>query len=392
MELHRLKDKFNTLFGESRADIRIFSAPGRVNLIGEHIDYNGGKVLPAAIERRTVVLCRIRKDNKLCLAADDLPNVRVEAETDHLEAFRGKNWGAYQLGVADELIKAGYKVPGCDMLFWGDVPFASGLSSSASIEVATALALAVLGERESPDMTELAKIAQRAENNFVGVNCGIMDQFVSARGKNDACILLDCSTLDFEYIPLVLGKYAIVIGNTKKPRSLADSKYNERRAECEQALCDIKKVMPEIKNLCSLTPDDFEGIKGAIRDDIQRKRARHCVWENERVRLSCLCLSEGRLEDFGALLNESHRSLKELYEVTGSELDAMAAAAQVFDGCAGSRMTGAGFGGCTVSLVSREKVDEFISCVGAKYRDATGLQPEFYVTSAARGAGEITEK
>lgn len=391
MDYKALKAKFVKLFGEG--DVRVFAAPGRVNLIGEHIDYNGGKVFPAAVDMMNVCLVRPRADRKVFVAADDL-DVIMEGDLDHLEEKKGKDWGCYQLGVCDELQKAGYPLVGCDMLFWGNVPFGSGLSSSAAFEVATAVAMATLGleaagKEVKIDLVEMAIIGQRAENNFVGVNCGIMDQFASAMGKKDMAILLDCNTLEYELVPMDMTGYSIVIGNTKKKRGLADSKYNERRAECDVAMECLKKVFPNLDAMCSLTPEQFEAHKDIFPSEIIRNRAEHSVYENARVLKAVEFLKNGDLIGFGQLLNASHKSLKELYEVTGKELDAMSETAQVTEGCIGSRMTGAGFGGCTVSIVKNEFVESFIETVGKKYTELTGLIPEFYVSGAGEGAREL---
>ena len=389
MNYKALEEKFLRLFGGDAADIRVFCAPGRVNLIGEHIDYNGGRVLPAAIERENCILCRPNAEGKFRLAADDL-DLFVVADPAELEKYRGKEWESYPLGIAWALREAGYNICGLDMLYWGNVPFGAGLSSSASIEVATALCMAVMGGCKEPDLVKLSLISQRCENAFVGVNCGIMDQFACAMGKKNACIRLDCATLAYDYAPLELGDYRIVIGNTNKKRSLADSKYNERRGECETALADIQKADPSVKALCELSVERFAELSANITDETCRRRALHCVEENDRVNRSVVALGKGDLAEFGRLLNASHASLKDLYEVTGAELDALAETAQTAEGCIGSRMTGAGFGGCTVSLVREDCVDAFIASVGAKYTEKTGLVADFYVTGAANGAREIT--
>ena len=387
-----LENKFEEIFGKG-GNLRFFFAPARVNLIGEHIDYNGGHVFPAALTLMNIVAVRKRDDNIIRLAADDLEGLMVTASLDELSKHKGKEWGSYQLGVADELIKAGFNLTGCDMLFWGNVPFGSGLSSSASIEVVTAVALATLGLEDEGkpvnlDMTEISVIAQRAENNFVGVNCGVMDQFASANGKKNHAILLDCSTLDYKLIPLKMEGYSIVISNTKKPRSLADSKYNERRAQCEEGLKILKTALPDLKYLCELTPEELEKYSHLLKDKTIYNRVAHCVYEEARVRKSIEVLSKGDIIAFGKLLNESHNSLRDLYEVTGKELDSLVNAALSVDGTIGSRMTGAGFGGCTVSIVKTDKVDEFKEKVYDRYTKETGLIPEFYVSSIGDGAGE----
>ena len=391
MNFKELKKKFVSLYGEG--DVRVFAAPGRVNLIGEHTDYNGGKVFPAALEMANVVLCRARTDRKVCIAADDL-SFKAESDLDHLEEKMGKEWGAYQFGVCNELQKAGYPLVGCDMLFWGNIPFGAGLSSSASIEMATAIAMVTLGmeaagKKADPDPIELARIAQKAENNFVGVNCGIMDQFAAAMGRKDMAILLDCNSLKYDLVPMELPGYSIVICNTKKKRGLANSKYNERRAECDLALACLREVFPDLDVLCSLTPGQYEMHKDVFPNETIKNRAAHVIYENARVLEAVSCMQQGDWFGFGRLLNASHTSLKELYEVSGKELDAMVETAQETDGCIGARMTGAGFGGCAFALVKDEYIENFITTVGITYTRLTGLIPEFYVTHAGEGAREL---
>ena len=322
---------------------------------------------------------------KFRLAADDL-DLFVVADPAELEKYRGKEWESYPLGIAWALREAGYNICGLDMLYWGNVPFGAGLSSSASIEVATALCMAVMGGCKEPDLVKLSLISQRCENAFVGVNCGIMDQFACAMGKKNACIRLDCATLAYDYAPLELGDYRIVIGNTNKKRSLADSKYNERRGECEAALADIQKADASVKALCELTPARFAELSANIADETCRRRALHCVEENDRVNRSVAALEKDDLAEFGRLLNASHASLKDLYEVTGAELDALAETAQTAEGCIGSRMTGAGFGGCTVSLVKTEKVAEITKIIETEYKKATGNEATIFSTRPAQGA------
>jgi galactokinase len=395
MDMEGLREKFFEIYGNRECAPRFFTAPGRVNLIGEHTDYNGGFVLPAALTMSSTVAVRKRKDRTINLVATDLGEM-VSASLDNLEPYKKIRWGNYQLGVADELQKAGYKLTGCDMLFHDTVPFGSGLSSSAAIEVATAIALATLGnevhgiDREL-DMIEIAKISQRAENNYVGVNCGIMDQFASAMGKKEHAIFLDCRDLSYSLVPLKLDGHKIVISNTKKKRSLADSKYNERRQECEEGLKYLKKRYPNVQWLGDITAEEYESVRHIIKDEAIRKRVDHVIYENARVLKSVKALSEGRLDEFGKLMIESHQSLKELYEVTGFELDTMVFTALEVDGVIGSRMTGAGFGGCTVSIVKEEAVDKFIDIVGKGYENKTDITPEFYVTTAGDGAREIKQ-
>ena len=377
---------FEKLYG--KGEVRIFFAPGRVNLIGEHIDYNGGYVFPAALELGNYVLVRAREDNTVNLAADDLPGTLASCRLDELETKRGKEWGAYQFGVLDELLKLGIELCGMDMLFSSTLPFGAGLSSSASIEVVTAYAALKLAGAEL-SMTEVALLTQRAENNFVGVNCGIMDQFACANGKAGHGMLLDCATVSCQQIPLNLDGYTIVVGNTNKKRGLADSKYNERRSECERGLEMIRTRCTGLKNLCELTEDDLAEYEELLTDETVKARVTHVVSENARVIESVLLLKNGDIPGFGKLLNASHLSLRDLYEVTGRELDAMTEIARAYPGCVGSRMTGAGFGGCTVSIVENSAVEGFIAHVSAEYEKATGLRGDLYASNASNGPVEL---
>ena len=382
---------FKALYGEG--PVRVFQAPARVNLIGEHIDYNGGLVFPAALTLMTVVVARPRQDGIIAVAADTLPGIKVECPLGLLGYMKGRSYGAYQLGVADELLKAGYQLVGADLLYTTDIPFGSGLSSSASIEVATAVTLATLGmeahgQPVKLDMKELAVIGQRAENKFVGVNCGIMDQFASANGKQDHAVLLDCATLDFQHVPLVLGDYRIVITNTNKPHNLIESKYNQRRSECEQGLAMLQGVLPDLKFLCELTPDELVKHQGVITDPVVLQRVTHVVGEQDRVLKAVNALKANDLVLMGQLMTASHTSLRDDYEVTGIELDTLNAAALKVEGVLGSRMTGAGFGGCIVSLVHKDALDTFKTQVEAEYYQAIGYHATCYVSAVGAGAGE----
>lgn len=390
MEIRELKRKFIEIYGGDEKDLRVFSAAGRVNLIGEHIDYCGGKVFPAALNLRTVIVARKNGENVIRLAATTVPQ-REELNIATLDAYKNLKWGDYQAGVAYVMQNEGFRIVGCDTLYDTTVPFASGLSSSASIEVATAMMFSTFSEEEGAgkvDLVRLAVISQKSENTYNGVNCGIMDQFASSMGRKDNAILLDCKTLDYEYVPLELGKYSMVISNCNKPRSLQVSKYNERRAEVEEALAELKKVMPGITCLADISPEEFAEnshvLSGKIYD-----RAKHVVEECARVKKSVEALKKGDIETFGQLLNQSHYSLRDLYEVTGKELDSLTKHSRAFEYCIGSRMTGAGFGGCTVSLVRSDKVDEFIADVSAKYKEEIGYEAQFYKTSVENGAQEL---
>lgn len=393
MTVTELKKEFVKRFGGNEADVRIFASPGRVNLIGEHIDYNGGSVLPAAITLGTTIAARPRNDGKLVMEATDLPD-HVVVELDNIDSYKELRWGNYQAGVAKELMLDGVDVIGADMLYDDTLPHGGGLSSSAAIEVATALTLTVFanektGNPENVDMVKMAIIGQRAERNYAGVSCGIMDQFASAMGKLNCAILVDCSTLEYKHVPLDLGDCSIVITNTNKKRSLITSKYNERCDECATALTDVQSVCPDIKLLGELTTAQFEQYKDSIKDEICRKRAEHVVYECDRVHKSVEALQKGDIAEFGNLLNASGDSLRNLYEVTGIELDTLVDSARSVDGCLGSRMTGAGFGGCTVSIVKNCAVDSFKETVHKIYTEKIGYEPSFYITTPGDGGREI---
>ena len=387
MTKNELKNEFIKRFGENGETIRIFNSPGRVNMIGEHIDYNGGPVLPVAINLGTYAIARKRSDRKLILAATDIEGT-FEVDLDNIEKAKTLKWGNYQAGVAKELMESGVNLTGADILYHDTLPHGAGLSSSAAIEVVTALLLTTLSGNKA-DMVNMALIGQKAERNFVGVSCGIMDQFASAMGKKDSAILLDCNTLNYSYVPFNFSDVSIVITNSNKKRSLAESKYNERCIECEKAFNELKKVIPHITCLADVTPNEFEVNKNVISDDICKKRAEHVVYECDRVKKAVKALESENLEEFGKLLNLSGDSLKDIYEVTGFELDALVSAQRSADGCLGSRMTGAGFGGCTVSIVKNSKIEDFKKTVTEKYKKAVGYDPTFYITSAEDGGREI---
>lgn len=390
-QIQELKREFASRFGGSDQDIRVFHAPGRVNLIGEHTDYNGGAVFPAALTFGTTLLIRPREDRKLGLASTNFA-LGGEIELDGLAFREADDWMNYPKGVAWELEQRGIRLSrGYDLLFHGEIPNGSGLSSSASIEVVTMFALLTMEGKET-DTVEIARWSQHTENEFVGVKCGIMDQFAVANGKKDHAIHLDCDTLKYELVPFKSGDYKLVIGNTNKRRGLVDSKYNERRAQCEQAVRDLRQAFPELTLLGQLTLAQFEANEHLITDETVRRRARHVVEEIDRVGRSVEVLSQNDLAAFGLLMNASHDSLRDLYEVTGDELDAMVEAAREVPGVLGSRMTGAGFGGCTVSLVHQDSVDRFISEVGSKYEARTGLHPAFYVCDIGDGVREWKEE
>lgn len=388
MNISELKQKFSEVFGSENTP-RVFASPGRVNLIGEHTDYNGGHVFPCALSFNTYVLIAKRNDCKVRLfSANFADKPVIEADLCHIVYDKKQDWANYPLGVLAVLLKREYPIDsGFDILFWGDIPQGAGLSSSASIEVATAYALSSVFDLRIPKF-ELSKIGQEAENKFVGMNCGIMDQFASAMGKANHAILLDCNTLNYKYAPLDLNGVSILLCNTNKPHNLIESKYNERRSQSEHALQQLQSKL-SIKALGELTEEEFEANKELITDPVERKRAKHAVYENQRTLKAAQKLQEGDLSGFGKLMNDSHISLRDDYEVTGAELDAMASAAWEQEGVLGARMTGGGFGGCVVALVQNEHLETFKNNVARIYQAKTGYKPDFYVASAGAGAREI---
>ena len=392
MDISQLKKDFITLYGGDESDIRIFHSPGRVNLIGEHTDYNGGFVFPAALTMGTTIALRPNGKNVIHLKATDLPDL-VELDIDNLDSYRDLWWGNYQAGVCLELQKSGYDIIGCDMLYDDTLPHGGGLSSSAAIEVCTALALATLSNEKngkgSPDMIEMAFIGQSAEHNYCNVKCGIMDQFASAKGKKNHAIYLDCKSMNYQLVPLKMDGCKLVITNTNKKHSLASSKYNERRGECETGLEILKKSLPDINCLGDVTVEMFESVKSNVKDETVLKRITHVIYEDDRVLKSIDALESGNIELFGKLMNESHDSLRDLYEVTGIELDTLVEEARKIDGVLGSRMTGAGFGGSTVSIVKEEAIDEFIEKVTKNYTEKIGYAPTVLIDDIGDGGVEI---
>lgn len=362
------------------------SASGRINIIGEHVDYCGGKVMPASVSLKNTVYVRPNGTDKINITWTTLPD-RVTLDINRLESYKDLKYGNYQAGSALMWQRAGHKILGCDMLMDCTVPFGSGLSSSASIEVSTIASLATIaGERL--DKVDIALKARQAEREYVGVNCGIMDQYASACGKKGMVMLLDCSTLECEYLPLALGNYTLVIADCKKPHNLIESKYNERLAETEEAL-EILKRKINVSALAEITPSQLETYGTELPEKL-KKRAEHVVCECERVKEASKALKSGDMKRLGELLNLSHRSLSELYEVTGKEPDALASSARNEKSCLGSRMIGGGFGGCTISLVEKDKTEEFKQRVYDKYYEETGYRAEFYETDISDGI--ITEK
>lgn len=385
MDLEKLKSKFTSLYGEG--EIRSFFSPSRINLIGEHIDYNGGKVLPAAIEIGTYGLVRPREDKILNLASENI-DLKVTVNLEDLAYKKEYGWANYPKGVIYFMQKAGHKVSGMDILVEGNIPNGAGLSSSASLEILIAIMVNHLFNEAKIPMVELVKLAQKAENDYVGVKCGIMDQFAIGMGGDNQAILLDTEDLSYEYIDIDLKDNILVIMNTNKRRELSDSKYNERREECERAL-EVLKEYKDIDNLCQLSIDEFKKYGEEIEDKTIRKRAEHVIYENERVNSASTHLRRGEIQEFGNLLNQSHDSLRDLYEVTGKELDTIVDAARSFPSCLGARMTGAGFGGCAIALVKENQVDEFINFVKDNYKAEIGNEGDYYISGIGGGAREI---
>lgn len=363
---------------------RHFFAPGRVNLIGDHTDYNGGLVFPAALNMGTYLTVKQHDDANLCRFISENDSAEFLIRKEELSQKRN-SWVDYPLGVIKEFTDRGFPVSGLQFHYRGDLPIGAALSSSASIEMVTAVALNALND--SPfTMLELVQMAQHAENDFVGMNCGIMDQFASGFGKKDCAIALDCNTLEYEHVPLEMRGLKFVIANTNKKRGLVDSAYNQRRSECQQAL-EILQQHTSVDNLCQLTVSQFDELSSNLFGDVL-KRARHAVRENGHVREAITALKRGDMSRFGQLMNASHTSLRDDYEVTCPELDFLAEQAQLFPGVLGSRMTGAGFGGCTVTLISDDQVNAFIESLDRVYEERFGLRADFYVAEIGDGAGD----
>lgn len=386
MTVTELKTAFNETYGKQAE--AVYFSPGRVNLIGEHTDYNGGFVFPCALSFGTYLLISKNTDKKMRFKSLNQPEI-VDLELNQLTTpLEGRSWVNYPLGCIAQFVKRGIKIEnGYDMLIWGNVPNGAGLSSSAALEVVTAYAFnEQLGT--GYDRTELAKIGQLSEHEFALVNCGIMDQFASAQGKKDHAIFLNCDTLQFELVPVKLQGIKVVISNTHSPHKLDSGAYNARVAECKKAVEQLNSVRP-LKYLAELTEEEFKKVEHAITDEVAHKRARHVVGEVQRTTDAVKALKAGDIEAFGKLMNASHVSLRDDYEVTGLQLDTMAEEAWKIKGVIGSRMTGGGFGGCTVSLVKDEAIDTFIAEVGKNYKAKTGLDAEFYIAEIGDGACRV---
>ena len=386
MKLEELKSAFEAAYQQSATDV--FFSPGRVNLIGEHTDYNGGFVFPCALSFGTYLLMAPNNEQKINFRSLNIEEVYSLELTQLTTPLPNKAWANYPLGVLAQFVKRGVAIEkGYDILFWGNVPAGAGLSSSAAMEVVTAFAFnEILGTNY--DRTELAKIGQASEHEFAGVMCGIMDQFASSQGKKDHAIYLNCDTLEFDLVPVQLDGIKVVVSNTHSPHHLDSGAYNDRVRQCQLAVEQISAVRP-IKNLAELSQVDFEQVESAITDPIAYRRARHVVGEVQRTKDAVEALQKGDIITFGELMTQSHISLRDDYEVTGLQLDSLAEAAWKVEGVLGSRMTGGGFGGCTVSLVRDEAIPAFIEQVGKEYTEKTGLKADFYIAEIGDGAHRV---
>lgn len=385
----RLIKEFTDIFevpGEA-----LFFSPGRVNLIGEHTDYNGGMVFPCAITFGTYAVVSKRTDSCMRLFSNNFKEKGIiDVALQTLHYVKKDDWANYVKGVLYFLQQEGFEIPcGLNILIEGNIPNGAGLSSSASLEVLTGTILKETFQLPISKL-DIIKLSQKAENQFVGMNCGIMDQFIIGMGKKDHAIALDTGTLEYTYAPVQLKQASIIIMNTNKQRGLTDSKYNERRAECEHALSQLQTVV-KIKNLCDLKETEFEKVQHIITSPVERKRARHAVLENIRVKKAIAALEKNDIEEFGALMNASHISLRDDYEVTGIELDTLVESAWNQSGTIGARMTGAGFGGCAIAIVRNDDIEDFTAAVRKEYTQAIGYEPDFYIASIGDGAGKLAE-
>jgi galactokinase len=378
-----LQKEFRNRYGEDAE--HVFFCPGRVNLIGEHIDYNGGRVLPCAISKGTWLAISRNTEKKLRFHSLDFPEtIELNLQTSYSKT--GKEWFNYPLGVINEILQEGHGISGLNLLYKGNLPVAAGLSSSASIEVATAFAISeIFGLNIS--RPEIALLCKKVENRFIEVNSGIMDQFAVAMGSKGNAILLNCDTLEYEYIPFEPGEYRLVIINSNKERKLADSKYNERFAECGAALRLLKQDL-NVRHLCDISPKAFVQHQHLLGDEVLLRRARHVITENERVKKAVKALRSGNIKAFGKLLYASHQSLKTDYEVSGMELDAIVEFSSGFKSCTGARMTGAGFGGCAIALVLKEDIGQYSKQLTAFYKNKIGYEPGIFESEIGNGVSE----
>jgi galactokinase len=378
-----VKDKFKELYG---SEPRLFRAPGRVNLIGEHTDYNDGFVMPMAIELATIVAARSRDDHRVRVHSIN-QNESMEFELDRPGPVQRGIWLDYIEGVAQSLISRGYKLNGADLVLQSDVPVGSGLSSSAALEISIGLAMLAVSDAEL-DRIKLALAGQQAEHNYVGIKCGIMDQYIAALGQAGHALLIDCRSLEPTPIPMNLPSAAVVICDTKVRHELASSEYNSRRAECERGVQILKEVLPDIRALRDVSIEEFEQHQDRL-SEVVKRRCRHVITENDRTLAAAEALKVGDLDRMGEFMGASHRSLRDDYEVSCKELDLMVEIAGTVDGTIGSRMTGGGFGGCTVSLVRRDSIEEFKETILREYSKATNLEPAIYISNPGDGAREI---
>jgi galactokinase len=380
-------NEFSSRFGKSPE--HIFFCPGRVNLIGEHIDYNGGKVMPCAISLGTYLAVSKNKDKLLRFYSLNFPEM-TELHLQENYSKTGKTWFNYPLGVINELLHEGNAISGLDMMFYGNLPIGAGLSSSASIEVLTGFALNQMFVLKISNK-DIALMCKKVENQFIGVNSGIMDQFAVAMGKKNKAILLDCDTLEHEYIPFETGDYILAIINSNKQRALADSKYNERFTECGKALKALKKEL-NITHLCDIDLKTFEYHRHLINDPVLDKRALHVISENFRVGEARDALKLNALTSFGKEMYASHQSLRDWYEVSGKELDTIVEFCKTYDDCIGARMTGAGFGGCAIALVKKNKFEDFSSKLGEYYNEIIGYKPDVFASEIGEGVSELKKE
>lgn len=395
-----LPDEFVKFYGGDKKLVQVYAGPARINIIGEHIDYNGGKVFPTAIDKYIYVSIRKRSDTKITYNDLKFPGTFSFDINDNFTFKKENDYANYLNGILSIMIRRGYKIPcGFDILMVSNIPPAGGISSSSALECAFAYAVSDLFNFEI-SRKDIALMGQQSEHEFMNVKCGIMDQYIIATAKEKTAELLDCAKIEHEYIPLELGDYRFVVMNTKKKRQLADSKYNERRSQCEQALEILKNAsIPlfgtsientcQLPDLCSLTVDQFNSVGSTIKDDVLYKRARHCVTENQRVLEAVKALKKNDLVTLGKLLVESHKSLKDDYETTGLELDTLAAVATAQDGCLGARVTGAGFGGCAIALVQKNNIDNFVNVVQEAYTKVIGHDAGFFACSSSDGVKRI---
>lgn len=376
--------RFHAKFGPGTGEVSYYFAPGRINLIGEHIDYNGGFVMPAALSMGIYGTCRKRKDRKIVMRSGDHKNEFTIDLDRPLDYYPYDNWGSYPKGVIKYLMDRGEELGGLELYYHADLPGSSGLSSSAAIEVLTAFIFMQEFGTKPLTLPDTAVLCQKVENEYIGVNCGIMDQFAVAMGRKDHALLLNCATLDYEYIPALLGDHVIAVLNTNKPRALAASAFNERRKECETALAKIRKHKT-INDLCSAIPEDLQYIS-----DVKiRNRAEHVIRENLRVHSAADALKRNDLIEFGSLLNASHESLRSLYEVSCMELDLITELARSVKGCLGARMTGAGFGGCAIALLPETSIGELEKLLRHKYSEKTNLKAELYISRIGDGVRKL---